>query len=679
MSEYIGKILLNDEQYPGEDFYCDGAAEDVLLSMVQENEPTAYENLIAQALDWPVLYHLSAQRANIIRWLPFTKSDKVLEVGSGCGAITGALAEAAGSVTCVELSKKRSLINAYRHKEADNVTIRLGNFLDVEPNLDTDYDYILLIGVLEYAGSYIGGENPYVDFLKKLKPHLKETGRLIIAIENRYGLKYFAGCREDHLGTYFSGIENYPAGGPARTFGKKGLEQIFAAADFETYNFYYPYPDYKFMTTLYSDAHLPRVGELQDNLRNFDRSREFYFDEAKAFDGLLEEGEFPTFSNSFLIVLGPDFPDEKAVTYAKFSAERAAAYSICTKLYEKATPPFVRKYPLEKAAEDHIRQMAQNEKALQLRYQNADLSAVACDLTDTEKETFVTFGFAAGEPLDLLLQQALLKKDMDGFFGYLDGFVRRIGATGAAKISDYDLIFENIFVQEETWTLIDYEWCQDQVLPATHQAYRAFTYFLRDLKATAEEKEALEQAVLEHLEINEDTKEQLSKEEAAFQAKIAGGRLRLAELRERLEAKRKAQMPAVRDNLVQIYEDYGQGYREETSKFLFDARAEQNKIRFRIPVEDGIKALRIDPAFCPCVVKILQLQCNEKDLPVGPKTIHANGALFENEMVFATDDPWFSFALHTGGEIFAELEIAELPLSLASDLAARLQKRIYLG
>lgn len=30
---------------------------------------------------------------------------KVLEIGSGCGAITGSLAQKAGSVTCVDLSK----------------------------------------------------------------------------------------------------------------------------------------------------------------------------------------------------------------------------------------------------------------------------------------------------------------------------------------------------------------------------------------------------------------------------------------------------------------------------------------------------------------------------------------------------------------------------------------------
>jgi len=155
------------------------------------------------------------------------------------------------------------------------VTIRVGNFQDIEPELDEDFDLICLIGVFEYGISYIGGERPFESFLKILQKHVKRGGRIVIAIENRLGLKYFAGCMEDHLGSYFSGITNYVNGGVVRTFSRPGLERIFADCDIpaEEIHFYYPYPDYKFMTTLYSDKKLPGKGELSNNLRNFDRDR----------------------------------------------------------------------------------------------------------------------------------------------------------------------------------------------------------------------------------------------------------------------------------------------------------------------------------------------------------------------------------------------------------------------
>ena len=273
MVEEIGKVKLDYSRYPGEDFYGDGKVEDEILDIVKNLSPVEYGGVIEERKSWPILYHLSPLRENIVDWIPMKKSDRVLEVGSGCGAITGALSRKAGSVTCVDLSKKRSLINAYRHSECENVTIHVGNFKDIEPDLPRDFDYICLIGVFEYGQSYIGGETPFHDFLKTLMSHLAKSGRIVIAIENKYGLKYFAGCKEDHLGTWFSGIENYADGGGVRTFSRRGLEKIFKSCGVKESNFYYPYPDYKFMTTLYSDAYLPGKGELSNNLRNFDRDR----------------------------------------------------------------------------------------------------------------------------------------------------------------------------------------------------------------------------------------------------------------------------------------------------------------------------------------------------------------------------------------------------------------------
>lgn len=306
MQEKIGNITLDYEFYPGEDLYCDGAIENTLLDIVKKHEKHEYSEIIKNSASWPILYHLSELRGNIVKWIPMDKNAKVLEVGSGCGAITGTLAEKAGSVTCVDLSKKRSYINAYRNKDRDNVFIHVGNFKDIEPTLENDYDYVMLIGVFEYGQAYIGGEQPYEEFMRILLRHLKPGGRLIIAIENKFGLKYWAGCREDHLATFFSGLEGYKEGGVVRTFTRTGLEKIMKNAGVSDYHFYYPYPDYKFMHTLYSDRSLPEKGELNLNQRNYDRDRLQLFDEEAVFDSILEDNEFALFSNSYLVVVGND-------------------------------------------------------------------------------------------------------------------------------------------------------------------------------------------------------------------------------------------------------------------------------------------------------------------------------------------------------------------------------------
>lgn len=299
--EQIGNVVLDDTYYPGEDLYSDGAVENHILELVKKYREEEYNQVIAREQDWAVMYHLSHQRTNIISWYLFREHAKVLEVGSGCGAITGAVAEHAGSVTCVDLSKRRSMINAYRNKEKSNIRIMMGNFKDVEPSLDEDFDYATLIGVFEYGKGYIGGECPYHEFLTTIMNHIKPGGRLLLAIENRFGLKYWAGCREDHVGILFEGIEGYQNTSGVRTFTKPEITRIMEECGYTDYKFYYPYPDYKLPTVIYSDEYLPKQGELIQNICNFDRDRLVLFDEGKAFDQIIKDGLFPLYSNSFFI------------------------------------------------------------------------------------------------------------------------------------------------------------------------------------------------------------------------------------------------------------------------------------------------------------------------------------------------------------------------------------------
>ncbi len=176
MKEKVGKITLDYKHYPGKDLYCDGDVEDELLEIVKSHPAGEFQRIIEERAKWPVLYHLSPLRENIVDWLPIGKEDKVLEIGSGCGAVTGKLAQKAGEVISIDLSRKRSLINAYRHQDCGNVTIHVGNFKDIEPDLPKDFDYICFIGVFEYGQSYIDTKNPYVDWLKMMHGHLKENG-----------------------------------------------------------------------------------------------------------------------------------------------------------------------------------------------------------------------------------------------------------------------------------------------------------------------------------------------------------------------------------------------------------------------------------------------------------------------------------------------------------------------
>lgn len=130
VTEKIGKVVLNYAYYSGQDLYSDGEQiENQLLEIVKKEG--GYEYVHESYSNWACLYHLSRQRENIVEPMQLSKADKVLEIGAGMGAITGALAKKAAHVDCIELSRRRSLINAYRHRDQNNIEIWVGNFQDI--------------------------------------------------------------------------------------------------------------------------------------------------------------------------------------------------------------------------------------------------------------------------------------------------------------------------------------------------------------------------------------------------------------------------------------------------------------------------------------------------------------------------------------------------------------------
>lgn len=296
----MDKVLQNKLDltfYKGEDLYSDGDIEDVLLDIVKTNDD--YYEILSNDNRWPILYHLSPERENIIEPLNISREDDVLEIGAGCGSVTGAIARKCKNVDCIELSKRRSSINAYKNKKYDNIKIYVGNFEDIK--ITKKYDVITLIGVFEYAKYYINTKSPYDDFLIQIKSMLKPGGRLYIAIENKLGLKYFAGSAEDHSGKYFESISGYTKKSHAYTFSYNEMKRILDKNGFKDTYFYYPMPDYKLPTQIFSDDIMPTAGDIKNMCYNFDRDRLNLFNEELAFANIIDSGEFKIFANSFLI------------------------------------------------------------------------------------------------------------------------------------------------------------------------------------------------------------------------------------------------------------------------------------------------------------------------------------------------------------------------------------------
>lgn len=681
--EQIGKVSLDYTHYPGEDLYCDGEVEQELLEITKDYSVVEFPEIIEERKKWPILYHLSPLRENIVDWLPMDKEMKVLEVGSGCGAITGKLSEKAGQVTCIDLSRQRSLINAYRHMDCDNVTIHVGNFQDIEPDLPYDYDYVCLIGVFEYGQSYIGGNTPFHDFFRILKKHLKPEGKLVIAIENKFGMKYWAGCREDHLGTFFSSLEDYPQGGGARTFSRRALEQLFKDCGEQEYSFYYPYPDYKFMTTLFSDRRLPQVGELTDNLRNFDRDRMLLFDEKSVFDAILQEGMFSFYSNSYLAVVGK----RPETDYCRYSNDRSPQMAIKTEILTIEGKKVVYKSALTPFGAEHIRRIQASYERLSERYRGGRLSINRCILEEGSLPK-VCLEYVEGVTLSSLLDEKLKQGDEEGFFLLFQEYVDRISYGEDVPIANYDMIFSNILVQKEEWTLIDYEWTLDRQVDTREIAFRSLYIYLLE----NEKRNRLDMTrALEYIGISNQDMEEYRERETAFQNQVTGKRMSMSRLREQLgqtvfEPLRWIEQINSQENRsqIQIYEDRGEGYKEEESYFVKALNLDGQQVEFTLEADGNVRHLRIDPAMESCLCRILQLVINEDPISLPNKRLcTVNGTWVGDSIVFSTMDPNINLHLESlkrqaKNQLELKLEIIPVPKELCENLEKSLKRRIRL-
>lgn len=259
---------------------------------------------------WPIYYHLSPQRRMILEWYNFKKNSSLLEIGAGCGALTGLFCEKCKNVTALELEADRAEIIKNRFKDKANLTVLQQNFNDFDNSIK--YDYVTLIGVWEYSGRFFGQSQKiysnrfFIQVLKKCRSLLNKNGKLIIAIENKLGIKYLSGCLEDHYSKGFESIEDYPDYNGIKTFSKFELKKmLFQSGFIKKSQIFYPFPDYKFPSQIFSKRFLTHGNiPITSYLPTPDPSqpRQYLINETLFGKSLHNANLFTDFSNSFLFI-----------------------------------------------------------------------------------------------------------------------------------------------------------------------------------------------------------------------------------------------------------------------------------------------------------------------------------------------------------------------------------------
>ncbi|MGD2095907.1 MAG: class I SAM-dependent methyltransferase, partial [Phycisphaerales bacterium] len=230
--KYVGNVLLKQIKSHQVDkpLYSDGPVERELYEGYRKNHHYGAIPEGKKYHSWALEYHLSPVRWNLLKWYPFDDQAELLEIGAGCGALTGLFCSKLKNVVSLEYSYQRALVTAQRYSNCSNLEVIAGGLQEYEEN--RLFDYITVIGVLEYAAIFYGGDKPFESFLKKVSTMLKPEGKLILAIENKIGLKYIAGAPEDHTGRIFESIYNYPSPSQVRTFSKRELAELLGKTGF---------------------------------------------------------------------------------------------------------------------------------------------------------------------------------------------------------------------------------------------------------------------------------------------------------------------------------------------------------------------------------------------------------------------------------------------------------------
>lgn len=671
---------LNLTYYNGEDRYSDGNIEDVMLNMAKKG--ISYEDLPREEVTFPLIYHFSPMRENILNWYPFKKDATILEVGAGCGAITGVLCQKAGKVVSVELSNRRASVNYERHKEAENLCIMVGNLNDME--FGQTFDYIVLNGVLEYACSFTEGKKPFETFLKNMGGLLKEDGRFLIAIENRLGLKYFTGAPEDHTDRYFLGLENYPQVDSVRTFSKKELTTLLTDSGFPYMKFYYPYPDYKFPKEIFTDETLLSNGYGKPYRSLSDRDI-YLFDDSKAARALAQEGVADIFSNSFLVEASPCPMEQNAgILYVKSSSERKKEFRILTKILHKDEEKCVRKEALTKEAKDFVKHMIANGSFC--------YGEGIENLQARETEGALEYPFVEGHTLFDEIQSLYDQNNKDEIltvlrefyatffakgeempYGMDENFRRLFGGNVLEKKdlclrpANLDLICDNVYRMNGKHLVIDYEWFFDAAVPVKFLMWRA----LNDLYAKIPGLHQMfwGKTLMDCFEIDAQEEEIYREWSKHFVYTYVGA--------DPLERYTKPEISLKLEDVYQyfrkervmtskLYYDTGKGFHEEE---ILCQEIHQSNCRFCVTFDlsgiKNIKNLRFDPAeeTCWCRIDHVESGCGVSLEPVGEFHKQNDFILFES------DDPNFailSFDPNEIGSLVIEGRMGQLSEVVAS-------------
>lgn len=453
-----------------------------IKNYIEKDNQELYENKFGENVTEYELYHLSTVSQNLINWYPFNTKDTVLQVGGDLGELTQVFCNNCEKVVTIEPNIEKAKAIAKRYENRENLEIIVGNIDDII--LEEKFSIITIIG-----------NNPKIklkDNIQKLERNLKENGKFIIAVDNKFGLRYFMGNPENILNKKFEsliGYNNEPE--KIESFTKSSLEQIFNSIGYK-YTFYYPLPDYKMPNVIFSEKQKAKYNSIDKYNPYYKENSTIIANEIDVYREILKTDQqmFEFFTNSFLIILEKE-KNEELPLYISYNNMRKEKYRLITKISKNV----VEKKPVSKEAEGHYNNIKKNIELLQ---QN-NIKTVDYIENGSIKSKYIN----QENLLNTVLTKSLEENNQQEFENIIEKYIQNLKKNKKVEpeykdtifskyniqIEDknilkelyfvengfWDMTFKNCFYIENELYFFDQEWREKNV-PIEYILYRSILY-----------------------------------------------------------------------------------------------------------------------------------------------------------------------------------------------------------
>lgn len=421
---------------------------------------------------------------NILQWYPMEKNLDTLQIGYIDAELVRQLCDKTRNVTILvqnEEEKQKILQNSKR----DNLKVKVVQ--DFEKYSDNEYDYVTLIGTLKTFENKIEVKayRRLEFFLKLAKKMCKENGKIILVLDNKYGMKSW---------TTLKANKNIICN-QTYALSQKLINRLLEEQNFIEYKYYYVLPDYKATNAIFTDEYLPNLESIN---RNFLYGEEEFenFNQTEAYIELLKEEKqsFKFFANSYFVEIGKSKLEPNGIRFVSYTNIRREKYKIQTIIYEDR----VEKTYANDMAKEHIQTIHKNidimnQKNIKTldKYENGKIISkyikdfnsydkILTELLENKKEaeffeTITNYKNTLLEKLEEVDYNSIKENNVFTKYG-VNVEKEMIQKLHFVKYGLWDLIFHNAFYINEEIYFYDQEWFNYNV-PIEFIIYRAIAYF----------------------------------------------------------------------------------------------------------------------------------------------------------------------------------------------------------